>query len=181
MKLIFASNFEQFFACAMLIDLIVRSLEAKMFISIPLYGSSVLLMASLIKPNLRNNYFLSYILYIMMIYGPTFVIELFELEFEYTKIISYIAYAVISYLIIYEGQYYIIEETGPYGVGRRTKIVKKDGYSLTLSIFYPIDKKVHIESMKDKIMTDVWYTSGYTGVDSIAKVEGYLNWLHYQK
>ena len=89
-----------------------------------------------------------------MIYGPNFVVELFELEFEHTKAISYIAYVFMTCLIIYEGQYYVIEETGPYGIGRRTKIIKKDKYSLTLSIFYPIDKETHIESMKDKMMTE---------------------------
>ena len=115
-----------------------------------------------------------------MIFGPNFIKKAFKLEFEHTKIIAAIAYVIISYLIFYEGQYYIIEETGPYGVGKRTKIIKKEGYSLTLSIFYPIDKSTHIQGMKDKTKTDAWYTSGYFGIDSVAKVTRSLSWLQYQ-
>ena len=60
--------------------------------------------------------------------------------------------------------------SGPYGVGKREKIIKKDGYSLHVSIFYPIEKEIQNENMFNRSMTSPYYTPGVTGLKTVSNL-----------
>lgn len=96
-------------------------------------------------------------------------------------VVQAISYSVIAFMILWYGQFFIIVPNGPYGVGKREKIIKKDGYSLNVSIFYPIEREVMLRDMYDKTKTSVKYAPGFTGLDIIAKLFQYpFQYLAYQ-
>ena len=159
----FVSYHEKIFLTVLLTDGLLKTVGFpwSAFVSkITLYFLLVLILASFMRFNSRNHVVIAFVMYL-----PTYLLSLvFDFEGA-TLYFSLAVYAAVVALFVVMGKVRKVAPSGPYGVGFRQFVIKKET-TPTVSVFYPIRREEYdrLKSNHDGIVQ--WWTSETAGIDA---------------
>ena len=159
----FVSYHEKIFLTVLLTDGLLKTVGFawSAFVSkITLYFLLVLILASFMRFNSRNHVVIAFAMYL-----PTYLLSL-AFDFEgATLYFSLAVYAAVVALFVAMGKVRKVAPSGPYGVGFRQFVIKKET-TPTVSVFYPIRREEYdrLKSNHDGIVQ--WWTSETAGIDA---------------